>query len=221
MLSPSALTPRGENVWTVDDLIPGINGVNRRMTVIRRSDGTLLFYNAIPLPEDTLAALRALGAPGALVVPNQFHALDAAAFAQKLNVPAFMPGVAVEALASRLAGRDIAELPADGLRVFTIDGFKTKEAVLVFGKTLVVADLVTNVPHGRGLRALPLRLMGFSGPEPRLPPPVLFRVGVDRALIRARLEELAGLGLEMIIPSHGDVFTGDVATALRRVANAL
>ena len=156
------------------------------------------------------------------MVPNQFHALDAAAFAQKLNVPAFMPGVAVKALASRLAGREIAELPkSDSLRVFTIDGFKTKEAVLVVGKTLVVADLVTNVPHGSGIAALPLRLLGFSGPAPRLPAPVLFRVGVDRPLIRARLEELAGLGLEMIIPSHGDVFTGDVSTALRSVASRL
>ena len=222
VLSPSSLTQRSERVWTIDDDIPGLNGVNRRMTIVRRADGSLLFYNAVPVPDATLEALRALGSFGALVVPNQFHALDAAAFAQKLNVPAFMPDVAVTALADRVQGRDLAQLPpGDDVRVFTVDGFRTHEAVLVVGKTLIVADLVTNVPHGKGLRALPMRLVGFTGPEPTLPPPVKFRVGVDKPKIRARLEALAGLELDTLIPSHGEVFTGDVSSALRRVARGV
>lgn len=98
---PGPLTPRGPDLWTIDDAVPGIPGAGRRMTIVRRRDETLLFYNAIPLPEETLRAVRALGSPARLVVPNQFHALDAAAFTLKLNVTPYAPQVAVTELEKR------------------------------------------------------------------------------------------------------------------------
>ncbi|MBL9038846.1 MAG: hypothetical protein JNG84_10050 [Archangium sp.] len=217
---PRALTQRDERVWTVDDDIPGITGVTRRMSIVRRSDGSLLFFNAIPVPEETLAAVRSLGTPAALIVPNRYHALDAAPFAEKLGVPAFAPAVAIAPLAERVRCRPISELPADAVvQVVTIDGFSTDEVCLVIGGTLIVGDVVTNAPHGRGLYALMMRFIGFTGPEPRLPPPVRKRVGRDMNVLRRNLRALAQTpGLARLIPSHGDVFEGNVPAALERIA---
>lgn len=221
VLSPGPLTPRGEDVWTIDDRAIGLP-INRRMTVVRRDDGTLVFFNAIPVPDDTLAQLHKLGTPGALIIPNQFHAVDAAAFAQKLNVAAYMPDVAITALADQLQGRRLSELPlGDDLKIFTVEGFKTREAALVTRGCLLTADLVTNVAHLPGVKGLLMRLVGFTGPNPTLPPPVRFRVGKNTTLLRARLEQLATLNLSTLIPSHGAVFTGDVSGALRRIATRL
>ncbi len=222
VLKPSPLTQRGPNLWTIDDDIPGLAGVNRRMTVVKRADGTLLFFNAVPMPDATLAQLRAMGTPTALVLPNRYHALDAAAFAQKLNVTTFMPDVALPALAPMVTGRSISELPpGDDVTAITLESFHTREVALVVGKTLVVGDVVSNVPHGRGLRAWLMKTIGFTGPVPRLPAPAWKRVGRDRALLGRELEALAQRPLDTLIPSHGEVFTGDVAGALRHIAAGL
>jgi len=220
---PGPLTQRDENVWTIDDDVPGLPGATRRMTVLKRSDGTLLFYNAIPVDDATLEQLRALGKPAVLIVPNQFHALDVAAFAHRLGLTAYCPGVAVAPLTGRLACQPIDAFPADpSVRVFKVDGFSTHEVVLVSGKTLLVADLLTNAPHGKGLTGFMMKLVGFTGPEPKLPKPVRKRVGRDLSAVRALMNELAALeGLERIIPSHGGIIETGARQVLRAVAETL
>lgn len=220
---PGPLTQRAPHVWTIDDDVPGLPGATRRMSIVRRSDGTLLFFNAVPVPDETLQAIRALGRPAQLIVPNALHAIDAASFAQKLDVTAYAPEVAVPVLASRLACRPISQLPKDdGLRVFTVEGFRTKELALLAGDTLLVCDLVTNAPHGRGFIGLMMRLVGFTGPEPKLPKPVRSRVEVDVSAVKRLLVELADQpGLTRIIPSHGGLIETDAPGTLRRVASSL
>jgi hypothetical protein len=220
---PGPLTQRADNLWTIDDQVPGLPGATRRMSIVRRRDGALLFYNAIPVPEETLIAVRALGPPAQLVIPNQFHALDAAAFVAKLGVTPWAPPVAVAALAPLLTCRPIDELPQDdGLRRFTVEGFRTKEALLLVDGTLLVADLVTNAPHTTGLTGLFMRLLGFTGAAPKLPRPVRRRVEVDTAAVRALLNTLADQSdLKRIVPSHGDLIEVDAPRALRQIASAL
>lgn len=219
---PGPLTQVDERLWTIEDDVPGLNGAHRRMSVVKRADGTLLFYNAIPLADDVLAQVRALGTPAQLIIPNQFHALDAAAFTHRLGLTAWAPAVAVEKLAPQLTCKPITELPLEpGMRVFSVDGFKTHEAVLVVGPTLIVGDLLTNAPHEPGFLGLLMRLVGFTGPGPRLPFPVRKRVGQDLAAVRALMNELAALeGLTRIIPSHGDLIETNAAEALRAVARS-
>ncbi|MFZ5442739.1 MAG: hypothetical protein ACOZQL_22205 [Myxococcota bacterium] len=220
---PGPLTQRAPHVWTVDDLVPGLPGATRRMVVVRRPDGSLVFFNAIPVPEATLQALRALGRPGQLLVPNQFHALDAPAFALKLDVPAFAPEVAVAALADRMKCQPATAFPAgEGLRLFTVEGFRTKELVLLAGDTLVTADLVTNSPHERGFFGVLMRVLGFTGDAPKLPKFVRRRVEVDSGAVKRLLLELAEQpGLTRLIPSHGTIIDLDAPAALRRVAESL
>ncbi len=220
---PGPLTQRDEHLWTIDDDVPGLPGATRRMTVLKRPDGTLLFYNAIPVPDATLEQLRALGTPAVLIVPNQFHALDVAAFAHRLGLTAYCPDVAVTPLAERLACKPMDAFPADpSLRFFKVEGFRTHEVVLVSGKTLIVADLLTNAPHGKGVMGFMMKLVGFTGPEPKLPRPVRKRVGRDLGAVRALMNELAALeGLERIIPSHGSIIETGGREALRAVAATL
>jgi hypothetical protein len=217
---PQPLVQRAPNLWTVEDQVPGLAGATRTMTVVRRDDGTLLFFNAIPVPDATLTAIQALGRPTALVVPNALHSLDAGAFTARLALTAYAPALALEALAPRVACRPISELPAGpDVRVFTVEGFKTKEIVLLVRDTLVIADLVTNAPHGHGFNGFMMRLVGFTGPAPRLPWPVRKRVQTDAVAVRALLTQLASLpGVTRLIPSHGPVVEQGVAAALEVVA---
>lgn len=220
---PGPIKQLAENLWTVDDGVPGLPGATRRMTIIRRADGTLVFFNAIPLPDDALAQLGRMGKPAALVIPNEFHALDAPAFAHRLGLTAFAPVVAVPELSGRMACRAVTELQLDpGMQLYTVEGFKTKEAALVVGDALIVADLVTNAPHGGGVTGLLMRAVGFTGDAPKLPKPVRRRVGEDLPAVKALLVELADRpGLERIIPTHGGVVGTGAAAALRDIAAGL
>ena len=110
---PGPLTQRDEGLWTIDDDIPGIPGGTRRMTVVKRLDGSLLFYNAVPVDEATLTQLRALGTPAQLIVPNRFHAMDAPAFMHRLGLTAYCPEVAVRPLTSLMSCQPISALPLD------------------------------------------------------------------------------------------------------------
>ena len=217
------LTQVDERLWIIDDEVPGLPGATRRMTIVKRLDGSLLFYNAIPVEEPVLDAIRALGNPAQLILPNQFHALDAAAFAVRLNVTAYCPEVGVPKLADRLTCQPITALPLDAqLKVFRVEGFSTHEAVIVAGNTLIVADLLTNAPHGRGFKGLMMRFVGFTGPQPKLPAPVQRRVGKDLRAVAALMNELAGVpGLTRIIPSHGLIIESGAPEALRAVAASL
>jgi hypothetical protein len=67
-----------------------------------------------------------------------------------------------------------------------------------------------------------MRLLGLTGPEPKLPRPVRMRVGRDPAAVRALLLQLADQpGLGRLITSHGVVWENDVPGALRKVAASL
>ncbi len=218
-----ALTKRDDGLWTVDDDVPGLKGAGRRMGIVKRDNGALLFFNAIPVSDAVLAEIHGLGRPAQLVVPNHFHSLDAAALVEKLGVTAYAPAPAVEVLKDRVRCQPISALPADSsLQTFTVDGFATHEVAVVTRGTLLVGDLVTNVPHGGGMNGLLMRLVGFTGPKPRLPWPVQKRVGKDLKAVAALMLRLAAVeGLKRIIPTHGAIIEADAPGVLRAVAATL
>ncbi|MFO0595559.1 MAG: hypothetical protein U0228_09650 [Myxococcaceae bacterium] len=217
---PGPLTKRADGLYTVDDVLPGSRPIHRRMTVLVH-DGGVVFFNAIPVPDETLKELAALGTPRALVIPNQYHSLDAVPFSQKLGVTPYGTAATIEALKDRVKLEPIAHAPLGDAKLITVTGFKTQEANLVAKKSLIAADLVTNVEHQPGFGGFIMRLIGFTGPEPKLPRPVRARVQRDAAAVKSLMTELSALNLERIIPSHGRVFEGDVGAALRRIADSL
>jgi hypothetical protein len=226
VLRPSGLEQIDDNLWAIEDDVPGIPGFKRRMVVVRRDDGAIVFFNAIPVPDDTLAAIAKLGKPSYLVVPNAFHTMDAPAFREKLGLEAFGPPKSLAAVQARVPCKPYPEMPADAaVTVETVDGFKTGEGLLVVRSgpraSLVVADLVLNQPHGKGVAGFMGRLFGFTGDQPKLPKPVRLRVLEDKDKVRALLERLAATtGLARLVPSHGLV-VADPAAALRAVAASL
>jgi len=54
-----------ENLYAIEGAVPGIPGLRRRMAIVRRADGGLLFFNAVPVGEEALARITCpIGLPG-------------------------------------------------------------------------------------------------------------------------------------------------------------
>ena len=214
-----------ENLFTVTGEVPGIPGLQRRMAIARRRDGGLLFFNAVPVADALLEEIRALGRPAMLVVPQHLHMIDAHAFRERLGVKVYAPAATRARVQERVAvDGSFAEIPPDpDVRVVSVPGFATGEGALWVRSgartSLVVADVVLNVPDGPGLRGALFRLLGMTGPAPRLPLPVKLRVVRDRPALRAWMEEAARTpGLSRIVTSHGANVERDAAGVLRSVA---
>jgi len=228
---PWIVTPHGpveqleDNLWVVESTVPG-TPMGRRMAIIRRSDGKLIFYQAVPLDDATLAKVKQLGTPAYLIVPHDNHGMDAPAFAQKLGVKIYGPKANEAKLRAKfdLSGT-IEELPADPSVTFEpMAGTKTGEPVAIVKSgggrvSLVFADAYMATPS-EGL-ALPLRVMGFGG-GPKVAPVFKWFFVRDRRALKTHLERLAATpGLAHLVPCHGRVESAQAAATLKRVAATL
>ncbi len=211
------------NLWTVDGRLPGTS-VPRRMAMVRRQDGTLVFYHAIPLAEAALAEVLAWGRPAELVVGNASHGADADAFARKLGVKIYGPRADAPRMRARweLAGA-LEDLPVDPTVTFeSVAGTKAGEPVELVRSgdrlSLVFCDALQN--HGED-GPLITRLLGFRG-GPRVVPIFKLLFTSDRAALKAHLLRLADLpGLARLIPCHGAIVERDAPAVLRQVAAGL
>src|SRR5437588_6074181 len=79
-----------DNLWVVDGGVPGVP-FRRRMSIVKRSDGSLLFFNAMPLADAVLEEVKGWGKPAVLVVPHDQHMIDARAFAERLELQVYGP----------------------------------------------------------------------------------------------------------------------------------
>jgi hypothetical protein len=217
-----------ENLFVVEGEVPGIPGLRRRMAIVRRTDGRLLFFNAVPLGEALLSQVTALGTPAFLVIPQHLHMIDARAFRERLGVKVYAPRATRARIAERVeVDGTFEDIPSDpSVSVITVAGFNTFEGMAVArcGErvSLLVADLVLNVPNGPGLSGMIFRLLGFTGDRPKLPFPVRLRILRDKAALRAQLAELSRThGLVRIVTSHGAVVDRDPALVLREIADDL
>ena len=78
------------------------------------------------------------------------------------------------------------------------------------------------MPDRRGFAGWLLRLVGFTGPGPRIPRIVKTKTVRDRSALRAQLERWAGLAaLRRIIVSHGAPIERNPERALRKLATSL
>ena len=79
VLPHGRLTRIDDNLLSVTGELhmPPMGQVERRMTILRLSDGRLVVYSAIALHEAEMSALLRFGTPAYLVVPNPIHRMDA------------------------------------------------------------------------------------------------------------------------------------------------
>jgi len=196
------------------------------MSIIKRADGTLLFFNAIPLESFALTEVQAWGKPSMLVVPHDQHMIDARAFSQKLEVSVYGPKECQEKVRARteLAGT-LEAVPSDpSITIEPVAGVKNGEPALIVTSgggrvSLIVSDAIMNSTK-ESMGFFP-RMMGFAGPMKIVP---VFRMMFlnDKKALKSQIERWAGLpGLTRLIPSHGDVASGPVADGLRGTAATL
>jgi hypothetical protein len=218
-----------ENLLTVTGTIAmPLMELPRRMTVVRLNDSRLVIYSAISLDEDEMQGLEEYGQPAWLIVPNDHHRLDAAAWKQRY------PQIRV--VAPEGSRKKIAEaVPVDtsaprfgdpNVRFTVVPGTRDHEAALVVdtrtGTTLVLNDIVGNIRNAKGFGGWLLELMGFAGDEPHVPKPVALMMVDDKAALRTQLLEWAQIdSLKRILVSHGEPIEANPQQVLRELAQSL
>jgi hypothetical protein len=212
------------NLWTVTGKCPGLP-LDRRMMIVRLSDGRLLFFNAVPMNEEALAELRTWGTPSFLIVPAEQHCIDAPAFREHLGLRAFAPKPCAAKIEKRMPiDGHIEDIPADArVRIETVEGVRHGEpAMFVTGDGGAVSAIFCDVfqNHTREHTKLLFRLMGFSGA--RTPP--IFKLAFlrNKPALRAQMERWAALPtLKRLIPTHGPIVDDDAAEVLKHAAQVL
>jgi hypothetical protein len=211
------------NVWRVVGSMPG-PPIPRTMVLVRLRDGRILVHSAVALDDAAMKEIEAWGTLAFLFVPGIGHRLDAPAF--KARYPS------MTVLCPPGAKKNVEEvIPVDRTDIVfddpdvtwrVIEGTAGREGAMTVrsaqGTSLVLNDMMMNMPHIPGFGGFIGRAIGFTGPN-KLPPITKFMLVKDKAALRADLGRLAETpDLRRVIPSHGDVVTSDPAGALRHVA---
>jgi hypothetical protein len=216
-----------ENLWSVQGDVPGVP-FKRRMFIIKRSDGSLMFFGtAIPLEENALAEVTAWGRPAMLLVPHDQHMIDARPFSEKLGLRVYGPKACEARMRARAEIAGMSEdIPADPtVEVVPVAGAKTGEAAIIVRSaggqrvSLLVADAIQNNPKAN-VGMLP-RLMGFAG-GPKVVPIFKMMFLKDKAALKKQLGAWGDLpGLARVMVCHGDTVTDGAGAALKAAAAAL
>jgi hypothetical protein len=214
-----------DNLWAVNGDVPDFpagTGMPRRMCIIKLGDGRLAFHNAVPLEDGALAKVRSWGRPSILIVPNQFHAIDARAFQEKLGLAVFTSKTVLEKVRAMVPGASpLEELPQDpALEFHTLAGTKFGEPALAVKSgpraSLLFCDAFQNSRPGTSFGGFMFKLLGFTGEGPRTPPFYKLRAVSDKAALKQDLLRLADTkGLARLVPSHGLIVSRDPAATLR------
>jgi hypothetical protein len=212
-----------ERVWRVEGALPNMP-LKRVMTITKRSDGGLVIHNAIPLGAAEMAQIEGWGPIKVLVVPNGYHRLDARVFHERFaDARVICPPGARKKVAEvvPVSGTYDDEPQDPNVRFETLDGTKGTEGAMIVsdasGTTLVLNDIVFNMPHQRGFSGFVLKRVTQSSGGPKLSRIARWFVVRDKAAVRAHLERLAGLPeLRRVVVSHHEVI--DRPGVLREIA---
>lgn len=223
------LTQVADTIWTVVGAIRmPLLSFPRRMTVVQLRDRRLVIYSAIALDDEQMSVLRALGDPTYLVVPNDHHRLDAWAWKQRFpSIVVAAPAGAREKVEDTVHVDTVAPDFADpNVQFATVLGTGDKEAALIVhgnaGTTLVLSDVIGNMPDEPGFRGWMLRTAGFAGEVARIPMVARLSMIRDREALRAQLETWSEMSdLTSVIVSHGNPIDQHPRQTLRRLAVSL
>lgn len=224
-----AIETLAENLWWVWGSISGMS-LKRNMTVVRLGSGELVIHNAVALSEAAMRELEAFGTPAFLIVPSQYHRIDAARFKQRYpQLKVYAPRNA-RAGAEQVVAVDGAyeDFPArDDVRFETPAALGGLEGVMLVrssdGTTVVLNDAVFNMDKKRDFLGYLFTTLLGSAPGPRVSRLAKAAIIKDKKGFRAELERYAAIpDLVRVIVAHEKVARGaDAATALRTAATFL
>jgi hypothetical protein len=222
------LAQLSERVWRLEGDLEGMP-MKRVMTIVRRGDGGLVVHNAIAADDPTMAAVAKLGEIRTILVPNGFHRLDARVFHERFPAAQVVCPSGARAKVEQVVPVNATydAVPADGVvELQTFDGTKAREGAMIVrdgdGTTVVLNDIVFNMPHAPGIQGFVLKnIMGSSGGVKITRIARLFLVA-DKAGVRAHLERLAALpDLRRVIVSHHETIDRAPGRALAEAAATL
>lgn len=221
----STLQKIDDNLWGIEGYVPGAR-IPRRMCIIKRSDGSLLFFHAIPVDEKTLNEIRMLGTPAYLVVGHDQHMMDAHAFQEKLGLKVYAPKeVEAKARARATVTGTLESIPSDpSMDIMSVPGTKHGETAIVVrsgdGVNLLVSDVLQNTPPEA--TSFMFRLLGFSAKAPKIVPVFKMMFIKDKAVLKDALMKWAQTpNLKRLVPFHGKIVDTDAAGAIRAAAARL
>jgi hypothetical protein len=213
VLPHGSLERLADNLYTVVGKLRMPFGTTpRRMTIVKLADGRLVIYSAIALNEEQLARVEALGPPAFLVVPSGIHRLDVKPWKDRFPELTVVAPAGARDRIGEVVGIDATAVVFGDprVKVEAVPGTEAGELAMLVetdtGKTLVVNDLIFNLPAMKGLAGFGMRMLGFGPGHPTIPKLVKRKLVKDEAAMRAQLERWAELaGLERILVSHGEV----------------
>jgi hypothetical protein len=216
-----------ERVWRIEGQLPRMP-MKRVMTVARRSDGGLVVHNGIALAEKEMAEIEAWGPVVAIAVPNGYHRLDARVFHERFPAARVVCPPGARKKVEEVVPVTVAygDEPADDAVAFEVlDGTKGGEGAMIVrdggGTTLVLNDIVFNMPHVAGFSGFMLRRVTASTGGPRISRIARWFLARDKPALRTHLERLAELPrLTRAIVSHHQVIE-QPARVLRQLAATL
>jgi hypothetical protein len=189
----------GDNLYTVTGTLKmPFAETTRRMTIARLSGGRLAVYSAMSLAEPEMRRIEALGRPAFLIVPGALHRLDIRPWKERYpDLVVIAPEGALDAVG------EVVEVDTTSTQL----GDYRELAMIVTtptGRTLIVNDVIFNLPAVPGVAGLGLKALGFGPGHPSVPKLVRFKLVADQAELRDQLRAWAYLpGLERLLVSHG------------------
>jgi hypothetical protein len=199
-----------ENLYIVEGKLPMPFGeTSRHMTIAKLGSGGLAIFSAIALDEPRMAKLESLGPPAFLIVPSGIHRIDIKPWKERYpRLQVIAPENACVRV-SEVVDVDSTELDLGdpSVQLQYVPGTKRRELYMIVdtpsGKTLVVNDLIFNMPAIDGLRGLPYKLLGFGFGHPSMPKLVKRKLVANDNEVKDQLREWANEGFERVIVAHG------------------
>lgn len=229
VLPHGTLEQLSPNVLRVEGALESGPPIKRVMTVARMADGGLVVHSAMALEDSAMAELDAFGQVAFILIPNQWHRLDAPRYVQRYpDAKVLCPTGSRKKIEEvcRVDGT-YADFPTDArVRLEMLDGVGSVEGVMIVededGVTLVMNDALFNMPHRSGVAGFILRHVTQSSGGPRVSRLIRLFMLKDKAAFRANLERLADLpDLRRVVVAHHETIEDEPAGALRAAAARL
>jgi hypothetical protein len=204
-----------------------IGTFERRMSVVRLSDGALVLYSPVALDEEQMRQIESFGRPAFLIVPGRHHRMDVKPFKDRYPDAKVITASGARADVEEVVRVDATdvEFPDPSVRFCVVPGTGQDEAALVIsgpsGTTLILNDILANVQNATGVDGVIARLFGFAGDKPQIPLPEKLGVIDDRKALAAQFRAWAVLPIKCLLMSHGEPITDDPSGVLREVAATL